>query len=71
MLKRIVFMGSPDFAVPIFNMVLSDYGIIGVVTQPDRPAGRGKQIAQCAIKKEALKNNLPIFQPDNTIHLLL
>jgi len=65
MLKRIVFMGSPDFAVPIFNTILSDYGIIGVVAQPDRPAGRGRQLTQCAIKNEALKNNLPIFQPDN------
>jgi methionyl-tRNA formyltransferase len=61
---RIVFMGSPDFAVPVLEALSIHYPIAGVVTQPDRPAGRGRVLKPSAIKKAALRLNLPIIQPE-------
>lgn len=58
-------MGSPDFAVPIINKLINHYDLIGIVTQPDRPAGRGRKLVECAVKREALGSNIPIFQPNN------
>jgi len=69
MFKRIVFMGSPDFAVPVLNTLIESNGIIGIVTQPDRPAGRGRHLIQCVVKKEALVKKLPVFQPNNVNEL--
>jgi len=62
---RIVFMGTPDFAVSsLKELVNNGYNVVGVITAPDRPAGRGKKLAESAVKKYALKNNLEILQPE-------
>ena len=63
---RIVFMGTPDFAVTILDALLkAKYNVVGVITAPDKPAGRGRKINQSAVKEFALKNNLNILQPTN------
>ena len=63
---RIVFMGTPDFAVTILqHLVAHNYMIVGVVTAPDRPAGRGRKLNESAVKKYATSISLPIFQPTN------
>lgn len=62
---KIVFMGTPEFAVESLRaMVEAGYDIIGVVTQPDREKGRGKEVQMTPVKKYALSKNIPIFQPD-------
>ena len=60
---RIVFMGSPDFAIPTLKSLIKQYPVIGVVTQPDRQAGRGQKLVQPPVKVLALKNDIPIIQP--------
>jgi len=61
---RIVFMGSPDFAVPTLLALVAHYLIVGVVTQPDRPAGRGGALKPPAVKEAAIRLDLPILQPE-------
>ncbi len=63
---RILFWGTPAFAVPSF-LALSDEGhdIVGVVTQPDRPAGRGRHLKASAVKKAALKEGLTVLEPES------
>jgi len=62
---RIVFMGTPEFAVGILDALMqSKHEVIGVVTVADKPAGRGQQIQQSAVKQYALSNGLSILQPD-------
>jgi methionyl-tRNA formyltransferase len=63
-LARIVFMGSPDFAVPILEALSKHCSILGVVTQPDRPAGRGGTLKPPAVKEAALRLGLPVIQPE-------
>lgn len=60
---RVVFMGSPDFALPTLEELYSNYEVVGVVTQPDRPAGRGRKEQPSDVKKLAQKLGLPVFQP--------
>src|ERR1043166_9723846 len=61
---RIVFMGTPDFAVPSLDALLkSEHQVVGVVTQPDRPKGRGQTVAASPVKQVALRNKLPLLQP--------
>jgi len=61
---RIVFAGTPEFAVPpLAALVRSHHEIIGVLTQPDRPAGRGRNLSMSAVKEFALENSLPLAQP--------
>ena len=62
---KIIFMGTPDFAVPGLNALANDarFEIISVITQADKPIGRKQEISQPAVKKAALKLNLPILQP--------
>jgi methionyl-tRNA formyltransferase len=63
---RIVFMGTPDFAVGTLNkLVENNMNIVGVITAPDKPAGRGRKLNSSAVKKYALENNLNILQPTN------
>ncbi|WP_282050734.1 methionyl-tRNA formyltransferase [Maribacter aquivivus] len=63
---RIVFMGTPDFAVGILDMLVKkEYNIVGVITAPDRPAGRGRKLNESAVKKYAVENNLTVLQPTN------
>ncbi len=63
---RIVFMGTPDFAVTILkHLVDNDYNVVGVITALDKPAGRGRKLNESAVKKYALSENLPLLQPKN------
>ena len=58
---RIVFMGTPDFAVATLKALLeNDYNVVGVITAPDRKAGRGQKLKASAVKEFALKHNLNI-----------
>ncbi len=62
---RIVFMGTPEFAVPSLRaLVEQGYNVVGVVTTPDRAAGRGQKIYECDVKLEAMRLGLPILQPE-------
>jgi methionyl-tRNA formyltransferase len=60
---RIVFMGSPDFALPTLKALAENYAVVGVVTQPDRPAGRGRTLTPPAVKTLAEQLELPLMQP--------
>jgi len=64
MAARIVFMGSPEFALPTLKALAANYEVVGVVTQPDRPAGRGKQLTPPPVKVLAQELGLPIVQPN-------
>ena len=62
---KIVFMGTPEFAVPSFLRLLEDgYDVAGVFTQPDKPKGRGNKLAAPPVKEAALEKGIPVFQPD-------
>ena len=60
---NIVFMGTPAFAVPTLQALTERYPIVGVVTQPNRPAGRGKHLVESPVKQFARRAGLPIIQP--------
>lgn len=63
---RIIFMGTPEFAVGILDNILkNNYEVVGVITAADKPAGRGQKIKYSAVKEYALANNLPLLQPTN------
>ncbi|GAB3636136.1 methionyl-tRNA formyltransferase [Hymenobacter arcticus] len=64
---RIVFMGTPDFAVPTLEALLAlpKAQVVAVITGPDRPAGRGRQLQASAVKEAALTHGLPVLQPTN------
>ena len=62
---RIAFAGTPDFAVPVLAALLdSPHDVVGVWTQPDRPAGRGRELAASPVKQLAQRSGVPVFQPD-------
>lgn len=65
MAERIIFMGSPDFAVPVLRALSTEFNIVGVVTQPDRPSGRGKHLTPPAVKVLADDLNLDTIQPQS------
>jgi methionyl-tRNA formyltransferase len=61
---RIAFAGTPDFALPALNALLgSRHTVVGVLTQPDRPKGRGRQICSSPVKLAAMRHHLPVSQP--------
>ncbi|MBL4754487.1 MAG: methionyl-tRNA formyltransferase [Flavobacteriales bacterium] len=63
---RIVFMGTPEFAVSSLNaLVEHGFHVVGVITSPDKAAGRGQRIHESAVKKYALEHDLPLLQPTN------
>ena len=63
---RVVFMGTPEFAVPsLERLILDDYEVVAVYTQPDKAAGRGRSLVLSPLKKAALAWGLPVVQPDN------
>ncbi len=63
---RIVFMGTPEFAVGILDTILkNNYDVVGVITAADKPAGRGQKLKYSAVKEYALANNLTLLQPVN------
>lgn len=62
---RIVFMGTPEFAVASLDaLIKAGYNIVGVITAPDKAAGRGMQLQQSAVKKYAVEHNLKVLQPE-------
>ena len=61
--KNVVFMGTPDFAVPVLKMLIEKTNVIMVVTQPDKEIGRKKEIKYSPVKQIAIDNNIEIFQP--------
>ena len=66
-MSRIVFMGTPEFAVPALDAIVAAPGlgqVVGVYTQPDRPVGRGLEVRQSPVKARALAHGLPVFQPE-------
>ena len=63
---RVVFWGTPEFAAPSLRALLGEgFDVVGVVTQPDKPQGRSRQIIPSPIKQIALEEDLPVFQPKN------
>ena len=63
---KIIFCGTPAFALPTFHQLLgqSDFQITGVVTQPDRPRGRGNSLASSPVKEAAIAADIPVYQPE-------
>ena len=62
---NILFMGTPEFAVPcVDSLVKEKYNVVGVVTQPDKPKGRGHKLAAPPVKEYAVANDIEVFQPD-------
>lgn len=62
-MARVVFMGTPEFALPSLHALLMTQQLVAVVTQPDRPAGRSKRVRQSPVKQLALESGLPVLQP--------
>src|SRR5512136_3239179 len=63
---RIVFMGTPEFAVATLgSLLMNGFNVVGVVTAPDKPAGRGRRLTKSAVKLFAEYSHLPIMQPAN------
>lgn len=61
---KVVFMGTPDFAVNILSMLNNNYNVCLVVTKPDKIVGKGKEKSFSPVKKYAMENNIPVFQPE-------
>ena len=61
---RVVFMGSPEFAIPTLSGLAREYSVVAIVTQPDRPAGRGRTPRPAAAKQFAVKAGIPVLQPE-------
>ena len=61
---RVVFMGTPDFSVPALERIATEHEVVAVVTQKDKPKGRGMSVSYTPVKESALKLNIPIYQPD-------
>lgn len=60
---KIVFMGTPEFAVPTLEALIEKHDVSAVVTQPDKPKGRGKKMIFSAVKEKAVENNIKVYQP--------
>ena len=61
---RIVFMGTPDFAVPTLTALIEGgHEVVAVVTQPDKPKGRGKAVLMTPVKEKAIEYEIPVYQP--------
>ena len=58
---RVVFMGTPDFAVPVLEALIGAHQVIGVVTQPDKRKGRGKAVQFPPVKETALAHGIPLL----------
>ena len=61
---RIVFMGTPEFAIPALRVLLESEKVVGVVTRPDRPRGRGRKLCPSPVKELALEAGVPVFEPE-------
>ena len=60
---RVIFMGTPDFAVPTLEALIKKHEVLAVVTQPDKPKGRGKKMVFPVVKEKALEHNITVYQP--------
>lgn len=60
---KVIFMGTPDFAVPTLEALIEKHEVLAVVTQPDKPKGRGKKMVFPVIKEKALEHNITVYQP--------
>ena len=60
---KVVFMGTPEYSVPVLKMLIEETNVIGVVTQPDKMVGRKKILTPCPVKKVAIDNNIKVFSP--------
>jgi methionyl-tRNA formyltransferase len=60
---KVLFFGTPEFSLPTLEALLDSHAVIGVVTQPDRPVGRGQKIVLSPVKRLAVSRGLPIYQP--------
>lgn len=60
---KVIFMGTPDFAVPTFEALVNKHEVMAVVTQPDKPKGRGNKMVFPIIKEKALEHGIPVYQP--------
>ena len=63
-MTRIVFMGSPEFALPSLRTLAGVHDVVGVVTQPDRASGRGREVKMPPVKTLALELGIPVMQPE-------
>ena len=61
---KIIFFGTPEFAVPFLDILIKSFDVLGVITQPDRPSGRKQTMTPPPVKILALKNNIKVFQPE-------
>ena len=64
---KIVFMGTPEFAVPILEGLINNYNVVGVVSQPDKRVGRKQELVFTPVKKLAVENGIVVFQPEKII----
>ena len=62
---KVIFMGTPSFAVPILESLINNYNVILVVSQPDKEKDKKGNIINTPVKELAIKNNIPVFQPNN------
>ena len=60
---KVIFMGTPEFCVPILETLIENCNVIAVVTQPDKKVGRKQEIVYSPVKKVAIKNNIKVLQP--------
>ena len=60
---KVIFMGTPDFSVPVLKMLIDNYNVIGVVTQTDKPVGRKGELKASPVKEVALEHSIPVYQP--------
>ncbi len=61
---RVVFMGTPDFSVPVLEGLIDEYQVVGVVSQPDRKVGRKQEVRFTPVKEVALRHHIPVLQPE-------
>lgn len=60
---KVIFMGTPDFAVPTLEALIEKHEVLAVVTQPDKPKGRGKKMVFPVVKEKAIEHNITVYQP--------
>jgi methionyl-tRNA formyltransferase len=63
-MAKVIFMGTPDFSVPVLQRLIADHNVMGVVTQPDRAVGRSGKLKPPPIKQVALEHDIPVYQPE-------
>ncbi len=63
--KKVVFMGTPSYSIPVLDMLIEETDVIAVVTQPDKPVGRKKVLTPCPVKVHALKHNIKVLSPES------